>query len=125
MVAIAIGLCVIGAAPAGDRDEQKGRRDAARDKAADVVDLTKLPPALAKQIRELVKKNDETKKDSITLIDAIKIVEATGKGQVESASRRLRKSETVFYVEINTGERRRTRLTLNAQGKVVDSRRAD
>jgi uncharacterized membrane protein YkoI len=128
VVAIAAGFSLVSPVSAQDRDEQKGQQSTgkskAKGKAPDIVeiDLNKLPPDLAKEIRDRLKKKSGP---TISLIDAIKIVEATGKGEVERAARRLSKGETQFYVEINTGERHRTRITLNAQGKILSSKKAD
>jgi len=166
VVAIAAGFSLVGPVSAQDRDEQKGQQSTgkskAKGKAPDVVeiDLNKLPPDLAREIRDRLKKksgseesregtkkksdskesreggrksgSEESReggkkksKKSISLTDAIKIVEATGKGEVERAGRRVSKGETQFYVEINTGERHRTRITLNSKGKILSSKKAD
>ena len=141
VVAIAAGFSLVCPVSAQDRDEQKGQQSTgkskAKGKAPDVVeiDLNKLPPDLAREIRDRLKKKSSSKesregdkkksKKSISLIDAIKIVEATGKGEVERAGRRVSKGETQFYVEINTGERHRTRITLNSKGKILSSKKAD
>ena len=154
VVAIAAGFSLVCPVSAQDRDEQKGQQSTgkskAKGKAPDVVeiDLNKLPPDLAREIRDRLKKKSSSKesregdkkksgskesresakkksKKSISLTDAIKIVEATGKGEVERAGRRVSKGETQFYVEINTGERHRTRITLNAKGKILSSKKAD
>jgi hypothetical protein len=190
---IVAGFSLVCPVSAQDRDEQRGQQSTGKSKgkgkAPDVVeiDLNKLPPDLAREIRDRLKKKSGSKesregakkkgdsdenreggkkksdskgsreggkkksgsemsregtkkksdskesreggkkkgKKSITLIDAIKIVEATGKGEVERAGRRLSKGETQFYVEINTGERHRTRITLNAKGKILSSKKAD
>src|SRR6516225_9017146 len=180
VVAIAAGFSLVCPVSAQDRDEQKGQQSTgkskAKGKAPDVVeiDLNKLPPDLAREIRDRLKKKSSSKesrkgdkkksgsqgsreadkkkssskesregdkkksgskesresakkksKKSISLTDAIKIVEATGKGEVERAGRRVSKGETQFYVEINTGDRHRTRITLNAKGKILSSKKAD
>ena len=180
VVAIAAGFSLVCPVSAQDRDEQRGQQSTgkskAKGKAPDVVeiDLSKLPPDLAREIRDRLKKKSGSKesqegakkksgskesgerakkksdskesgeraekksgskesreagkkksKKSISLIDAIKIVEATGKGEVERAGRRVSKGETQFYVEINTGERHRTRITLNSKGKILSSKKAD
>jgi uncharacterized membrane protein YkoI len=180
VVAIAAGFSLVCPVSAQDRDEQRGQQSTgkskAKGKAPDVVeiDLNKLPPDLAREIRDRLKKKSSSNesgegdkkksgskgsregdkkkssskesrdgdkkksgskesresvkkksKKSISLTDAIKIVEATGKGEVERAGRRLSKGETQFYVEINTGERHRTRITLNAKGKILSSKKAD
>jgi uncharacterized membrane protein YkoI len=180
VVAIAAGFCLVCPVSAQDRDEQRGQQSTgkskAKGKAPDVVeiDLNTLPPDLAREIRDRLKKKSSSKesdegdmkksgskgsregdkkkssskesrdgdkkksgskesresvkkksKKGISLTDAIKIVEATGKGEVERAGRRLSKGETQFYVEINTGERHRTRITLNAKGKILSSKKAD
>ena len=167
VVAIAAGFSLVCPVSAQDRDEQRGQQSTgkskAKGKAPDVVeiDLNKLPPDLAREIRDRLKKKSSSKesregdkkkssskesregdkkksgskesresakkksKKSISLTDAIKIVEATGKGEVERAGRRVSKGETQFYVEINTGDRHRTRITLNAKGKILSSKKAD
>ena len=140
VVAIAAGCSLVYPVSAQDRDEQRGQQSTgkskAKSKAPDVVeiDLSKLPPDLAREIRDRLKKSGSKEsreggkkksKKSISLTDAIKIVEATGKGEAERAGRRIYKGETQFYVEINTGERHRTRITLNSKGKILSSKKAD
>jgi hypothetical protein len=110
------------ASAGGDEDAKKTKSKGKRPDVVE-VDLNKLPPELAKEIRErLQKKGGKT----ISLVDAIKIVQAAAdKGEVERASRRVSKGETQFHVEVNTGERRLTRYTLNAQGKILGTRQVD
>jgi uncharacterized membrane protein YkoI len=110
-----------------DDEDQKGKGKKGKSKAPDVVevDLGKLPPDLARELRAQL----QTKKGkgrAISLTDAIKIVEAKGTGEVERASRKTSKSgETTFSIEVNTGERHRTRYTLDARGKITETRKAD
>src|SRR5262249_38573701 len=124
VVAIAAGCSLVYPVSAQDRDEKRGQQSTgkskAKSKAPDVVeiDLSKLPPDLAREIRDRLKKSGSKEsreggkkksdskehreggkkksgskesreggkkksKKSISLTDAIKVVEATGKGEVE------------------------------------------
>src|SRR6516165_10362160 len=67
VVAIAAGFSLVGPVSAQDRDEQRGQQSTgkskAKGKAPDVVeiDLNKLPPDLAREIRDRLKKKSSSK----------------------------------------------------------------
>jgi uncharacterized membrane protein YkoI len=102
-------------------DSQEGKgKGKGKTKSPDIVeiDLNKLPPELAQSLRNQIK----PKTSSISLAEAIKKVEKTGKGEVERAARRVKNGVATFQVDVNTGERHPLRFTLNAQGKILDSK---
>jgi uncharacterized membrane protein YkoI len=121
LLALTAGLLI--AIPGSATAQDGGGKGKQKGKMADVVevDLSKLPPELAQKVRDALKGQGK----AITLIEAIKIVQATGKGEVERAERRVKNGVTVFYVTVSTGERQYTRFTLDAQGKITDTKKAD
>jgi uncharacterized membrane protein YkoI len=120
LLALATGLYL--ALPAGTQGQDGQKKGKGQKSEVVEVDLSKLPPELAQKLREYQGKGTGK---GISLIQAIKIVEATGKGDVERAERRTKKGETVFHIEVNTGERERLRFTLDAHGKITDTRKGE
>src|SRR5262245_58985401 len=106
------GLCLVGWVLADDKDKSKVKPNVIE------VDLSKLPPDVAKQILETLKK-EEAK--PISLTEAINIAEKAGKGQAIKAERKGEGADTQFQVEVVGKDGARSRISLNAAGKVQET----
>lgn len=111
-------LCLAGFIPADDKKDDK----APKGKPNVVeVDLSKLPPEVAKQVLEALKKPDVK---PITLIEAITIAEKAGKGQATRAELKGEGAEAQFKVDVVGKEGGKLRFTLSIAGKVLESEEA-
>jgi uncharacterized membrane protein YkoI len=106
------------------------------------IDLSKLPPELAKQLLELSKAKGKTKTtqpaekgkkvrvpntgdpSAISLSKAISIAEKKGKGTAMSASRRDRGETTTFSVSVKTAEGV-MRYSMDAAGTITKEQQGD
>jgi uncharacterized membrane protein YkoI len=116
VLAAVIGLGLAGWSLADDKDG-KDAKGKAKPNVIE-IDLSKLPPDVAKQVLESLKK--ETAKP-ISLIEAITIAEKVGKGQATKAERKGEGAETQFKVDVVGIDGTKVKLTLSAAGKVVES----
>lgn len=110
-------LCLAGWTQADDKDDKAPK---AKPNIVE-VDLSKLPPEVAKQVLEALKKPDVK---PITLIEAITIAEKAGKGQATRAELKGEGAEISFKVDVVGKDGNRLRLTLSAAGKVMESEEA-
>src|SRR5262245_58436192 len=115
--AIIGGFGLVGLSLADDKDA-KGAKDKSKPNVVE-VDLSKLPPDVAKQVLESLKKKEDVK--PISLVEAIGIAEKAGKGQATKAERKGEGSETQFQVDVVGKDGEKTRISLSAAGKVVES----
>jgi uncharacterized membrane protein YkoI len=109
------GLCLAGASLGQD----KKAADPAKKPTIIEVDLSKLPPDVARQLTEALKAREEVK--PISLSEAISAAEKAGKGQAIKAEREGESVETRFRIELVSKDGTRTRLVLGPSGKVIDS----
>jgi hypothetical protein len=83
------------------------------------VDLSKLPPDLAKQLTEVLK-GKEVK--PISLIEAITLAEKAGKAKAVQAEMDGEGAEAEFSVTLRAADGSRKTFTLDAQGKIQESK---
>jgi uncharacterized membrane protein YkoI len=113
-LALLAGLCWA----AGGLAQEKDGKSKAKPNIIE-IDVSKLPPELAKQLLDSVKKKEDVK--PISLVEAITIAEKAGKGQATRAEVKGQGAEAQFRVDLVTKDGTRTRMTLSAAGKVVES----
>ena len=111
---IGLGLACSSSAQEKDGKDAKGK---AKPNIIE-IDLSKLPPDVAKQVLESLRK-EEVK--PISLIEAITLAEKAGKGLASKAERKGEGSETQFKIDVVGSDGTKVKLTLNATGKVVES----
>jgi uncharacterized membrane protein YkoI len=96
------------------------------------IDLSKLPPDLAKALQEFTKKKKTRDRrgekkgaaDAISLSEAIGIAEKAGKGRATSANRKDGLDYTHFTVNVSHADGTRTRYTINGTGKILQQRKS-
>jgi hypothetical protein len=137
VVGLAMLTCILlsanGRADDGDaKDKKKGKG-----KGPEIVeiDLNKLPPALARELRERLqtpatepKKDKKDKKGvgkkgkdkTINLIEAIRIAESAGVGEAVKAERKSKDGVTQFKVELRSSSGEKTKLALDERGKRLE-----
>jgi hypothetical protein len=136
---LGLTLCLSGPTFA-QKGEGKGKGKGKAQAEVVEVDLSKLPPGLAQQIRDALKapepkakekgKKDDGKKDKkdkdakkkakdISLTDAIRIAETVGKGECVKAERKSKDGQTEFKLEVLTRDGSKERLTLDPRGNVL------
>jgi uncharacterized membrane protein YkoI len=107
-------LCLVGF---GQADDKKDKDPKAKSNIIE-VDLSKLPPEVAKQVLEALKKNEVK---PVSLIEAITSAEKAGKGQATKAERKGEGADAQFKVDVVLADGSRIRITLNAAGKVLEN----
>jgi uncharacterized membrane protein YkoI len=97
------------------------------------IDLSKLPPDLAKALQDFTKKKKTRDRrgekkgaaDAISLSEAIGIAEkAAGKGRATSANRKDGLDYTHFTVTVAHADGTTTRYTLSGTGKILQQRKS-
>jgi YD repeat-containing protein len=95
------------------------------------IDLSKLPPDLAKALLEAAQKQKGTGRHAekkgatgaISLSEAIAIAEKASNGHATSANRKDGLDYTHFTVTVSNPDGTRTRYTINGAGKILQQRK--
>ena len=82
------------------------------------IDLSKLPPDVAKAVRDSLKASEEVKPLSLT--EAIGIAEKSSKGQAVKAERDGDGADARFKIDVIAKDGTRSRINLNATGKPIE-----
>jgi uncharacterized membrane protein YkoI len=104
-------------------DDKKADKDPPKGKPNIVeIDLSKLPPEVAKQLLEATQKAKTTKEapkpvKTITLIEAITIAEKTTKGEATKADKKGEGTETHFKIDVVGKDGKKSKVELTYDGK--------
>lgn len=122
-------------------EKGKGKKDKGKSEPEIVqVDLNKLPPEIAKAIRDQTAapkqdkgKDKKDKKDkkgdvgskSISLSDAIRIAEKSGFGTAVKAERKGESGDYHFKVDVLDKTGAKSKIKLDATGKLLEEKKGD
>jgi hypothetical protein len=111
-VVILAGLCLVGMVVGQDSKKPNVVE----------VDLSKLPPDVAKKLLEALKTTEEVK--PISLTEAIQFAEKAGKGRAIQAEQDGDGAETTFALTLVSSDGTKKQITLDARGKVLEQKAA-
>jgi uncharacterized membrane protein YkoI len=141
---LALGLGFVGS-PLARADDKKGEGVKKPQPGAEPVkpvviqiDASKLPPDVLKQLLQLAEKPKPTGEPvkptgegskpavkAISLTEAIAIAEKTAKGTATKAERQSEDGAVRFKIEVQDGKGAKTKLTLDAGGKVTGTEKKE
>jgi uncharacterized membrane protein YkoI len=132
LAALAAAILLVSQTPVSAQRTGKAGKGEEKPKVIQ-IDLSKLPPDLAKALQDFTKKQKKSRDrrgekkgaaDAISLSEAIGIAEKAGKGRATSANRKDGLDYTHFTVTVAHADGTTTRFTLSGTGKILQQRKS-